>query len=226
MDSIVSIEPRLAKLGVRVGLLVVEDVKVRERSTRLDEEIEKIVDHVKREIGSLEALREHPYVKAYRSFLWRLGIDPTKTRPSSEALARRVLRGSPLPKINNIVDAGNASSLLHMVPIGLYDLDRLQLPARLILCVESCRFEPIGGEPRLLKPGTPVLVDSSDYVLHVYPHRDARKTAINEGTRRLLAVSAGVEGVKESSLRESLEEFSRLLKVDGLTPRLGEIIIV
>ena len=226
MNIIDSIDPKLAGLGVRLGLLIVEGVNVRERSSKLDEEIERIVNLVKERIGSLEALREHPYVKAYRSFLWRLGIDPTKIRPSSEALARRVLRGSPLPRINNIVDAGNASSLLHMVPIGLYDLDRLQPPVRLTLCREPCSFEPIGGKPRLLNPGTPVLVDSSGYVIHVYPHRDAKRTAINEGTRRLLAVSAGVAGVEESSLRESLEDFARLLEADGLTPRLGEITIV
>ncbi len=226
MNIIDSIDSKLAGLGVRLGLLIVEGVNVRERSSMLDEEIERIVNLVKERIGSLEALREHPYVKAYRSFLWRLGIDPTKIRPSSEALARRVLRGSPLPRINNIVDAGNASSLLHMVPIGLYDLDRLQPPVRLTLCREPCSFEPIGGKPRLLNPGTPVLVDSSGYVIHVYPHRDAQRTAINEGTRRLLAVSAGVAGVEESSLRESLEDFARLLEADGLTPRLGEITIV
>jgi len=43
--------------------------------------------------ASLEGLKEDPVVRAYRDFYWRLGIDPTKVRPSSEALARRALRG-------------------------------------------------------------------------------------------------------------------------------------
>jgi phosphoenolpyruvate synthase (EC 2.7.9.2) len=43
--------------------------------------------------ASLEGLKEDPVVRAYRDFYWRLGIDPTKVRPSSEALARRAFRG-------------------------------------------------------------------------------------------------------------------------------------
>jgi DNA/RNA-binding domain of Phe-tRNA-synthetase-like protein len=196
---------------------------VRDRSESLDAEIEKIVKNVKKELGSPESLKNHPYVRAYRNFLWRLGIDPTKIRPSSEALARRILRGSPLPKINNIVDAGNASSLKHMVPIGLYDLDKLIPPLKLTLCEEECLFEPLGGKPRVLKQGTPVLLDTSGYVLHVYPHRDAAKTAVRVETRRILAISAGVQGVEDESLIKSLEDFARLLEIDGLKPRLTRV---
>jgi Uncharacterized conserved protein len=45
-----------------------------------------------------EKLKEDPVVKSYRSFLWRFGIDPTKVRPSGEALRRRIARGDKLPK--------------------------------------------------------------------------------------------------------------------------------
>ncbi|MEM2412537.1 MAG: hypothetical protein QW447_02425, partial [Candidatus Bathyarchaeia archaeon] len=41
----------------------------------------------------IEKLKENPVVRAYRDFYWKLGIDPTKTRPSGEALLRRVLHG-------------------------------------------------------------------------------------------------------------------------------------
>ena len=57
----------------------------------------------------------------YRQF----GVDPTKVRPSNEALLRRVKRGAALPRINSLVDVGNVMSLLLQVPVGLYDLDRV-----------------------------------------------------------------------------------------------------
>jgi DNA/RNA-binding domain of Phe-tRNA-synthetase-like protein len=53
------------------------------------------------------------------------GIDPTKTRPSSEALLRRLRRGDPLPRINTLVDICNACSVQTLLPYGLYDLDRI-----------------------------------------------------------------------------------------------------
>src|SRR6185295_4907591 len=56
----------------------------------------------------------------------RVGLDPTKTRPSSEALLRRVRRGDELPRINSLVDVINWCSLESQLPFGLYDLDKVQ----------------------------------------------------------------------------------------------------
>jgi DNA/RNA-binding domain of Phe-tRNA-synthetase-like protein len=61
-----------------------------------------------------------------RALYRRFGIDPTKTRPSSEALLRRAVRGDPFPRINSLVDVANVMSLLAQSPVGLYDLDRVE----------------------------------------------------------------------------------------------------
>ena len=69
-----------------------------------------------------------PDTASARILYRRFGIDPTKTRPSSEALLRRALRGDPFPRINSLVDVANVMSLLAQSPVGLYDLDRVQGP--------------------------------------------------------------------------------------------------
>ena len=51
----------------------------------------------------------------------RIGLDPTKTRPSSEALLRRVRKGDTLPRINSLVDVCNWCSVEFQLPYGLYD---------------------------------------------------------------------------------------------------------
>jgi DNA/RNA-binding domain of Phe-tRNA-synthetase-like protein len=56
----------------------------------------------------------------------KVGIDPTKRRPSSEALLRRVLKGDPLPRINSVVDVCNWCSVEFQLPYGLYDADRIE----------------------------------------------------------------------------------------------------
>jgi DNA/RNA-binding domain of Phe-tRNA-synthetase-like protein len=61
-----------------------------------------------------------------RALFRRFGVDPTKVRPSNEALLRRVKRGEGLPRINSLVDVGNVMSMLLQVPVGLYDLDRVE----------------------------------------------------------------------------------------------------
>jgi len=60
-------------------------------------------------------------VAAVRAMYKRVGLDPTKTRPSSEALLRRVRKGDQLPRINSLVDVCNWCSLEFQLPYGLYD---------------------------------------------------------------------------------------------------------
>jgi DNA/RNA-binding domain of Phe-tRNA-synthetase-like protein len=67
------------------------------------------------EVGPVSRARE-----LYRRF----GVDPTRVRPSSEALMRRLKKGEPLPRINSLVDIANALSVQLQVPVGLYDLGK------------------------------------------------------------------------------------------------------
>jgi DNA/RNA-binding domain of Phe-tRNA-synthetase-like protein len=90
------------------------------------------------DVGSIGRARE-----LYR----RYGIDPTRTRPSSEALFRRMRKGEPMPRINSLVDVANALSVQLQVPVGLYDLGKVageELVIRLGLKGES--YEGIGKE--------------------------------------------------------------------------------
>jgi DNA/RNA-binding domain of Phe-tRNA-synthetase-like protein len=64
-------------------------------------------------------------VAAVRAMYKRVGLDPTKTRPSSEALLRRVRKGDSLPRINSLVDVCNWCSLEFQLPYGLYDAAHL-----------------------------------------------------------------------------------------------------
>ena len=59
-----------------------------------------------------------------RALYRRFGIDPTKVRPSNEALLRRLKKGEPMPRVNSLVDVANAMSIQLQVPVGLYDLDK------------------------------------------------------------------------------------------------------
>lgn len=62
---------------------------------------------------------------AVRTMYKRVGIDPTKTRPSNEALLRRVRKGDTLPRINSAVDIINWCSLEFQLPYGLYDSSKI-----------------------------------------------------------------------------------------------------
>jgi DNA/RNA-binding domain of Phe-tRNA-synthetase-like protein len=102
---------------VRPGLLWFAGATVRDREPRLDAVL----------AAAENGVRAHPPddAAAVRTMYKRVGIDPTKRRPSSEALLRRVRKGEPLPRINAMVDVCNWCSLEFQLPYGLYDLDHV-----------------------------------------------------------------------------------------------------
>src|SRR5262245_62088728 len=65
-------------------------------------------------------------IAAVRTMFKRVGLDPTKTRPSSEALLRRGRKGDTLPRINSMVDVCNWCSLEFQLPYGLYDAAQIE----------------------------------------------------------------------------------------------------
>ncbi len=81
-----------------------------------------------------------------RALYRRFGVDPTRYRPASEALLRRVSRGEPLPRVNSLVDVGNVVSLRLQVPVGLYDLARVEGSLRVRLGREGEAYPGIGKE--------------------------------------------------------------------------------
>ncbi|NON61884.1 B3/4 domain-containing protein [Acidianus sp. RZ1] len=171
-----------------------------------------------------ERLKENPVVRAYRDFYWRIGIDPTKTRPAGEALRRRIERNGKLPRINDIVDAGNIASSSTLIPIGIYDIAKVKGEPSIVLSKGGEIFYPIGKDkPETLRPGIPIMIDE-EKVMHIYPHRDSRITSVEESTRDVLIVGAGVPGVDKEIIKNAVEvTTSLILKLGG--KQVHEVVI-
>ncbi|MEO9365640.1 MULTISPECIES: B3/4 domain-containing protein [Candidatus Nitrosocaldus] len=183
------------------------DVKVRH-----NHDYSNVMDELKARLTlSKDDLKNHPVVRALRDFYWRLGIDPTKVRPSSEALARRFLMGK-MPRINNVVDAGNIASIETLVPIGIYDLAMVK--GRLVLrrAISNEEFIDITGKASRLTGKEIVLADEQG-VIHVFPHRDALRTSVKDYTSRILVVGCYImDGMDASLARVAVDRTIELIK--------------
>lgn len=82
---------------------------------------------------------EHPTVTAIRKLFRAAGCDPTRYRPSSEALIRRILKGEDLAAIQPLVDLNNALSIDLAVPS----------------CIMAAPLEPPMEPPLVLRAGAP-----------------------------------------------------------------------
>ena len=112
---------------VRLGWSTIDALTVRAESADLRREIEAYGDDLRRSYGGGRSA-EVPGAADARELYKAVGLDPTKTRPSNEALLRRVLKGEALYRVNTLVDALNLASLRHQLPFGLYDAARLRPP--------------------------------------------------------------------------------------------------
>ena len=125
------------------------------------------------EVGAVARARE-----LYRRF----GIDPTRVRPSSEALLRRLRKGEALPRVNSLVDVANALSVQLQVPVGLYDLDKVKGEELVIrLGAEGEGYTGIGKE-RVNLAGRICVADAEGPCGN--PSADSARTMITTDTER------------------------------------------
>lgn len=203
-DFEIRLRPEARRLGIQLAARVIHCTVTR------DYDLQPYLDETQRRLTlSKEELKNHEIARALRDFYWRIGIDPTKQRPSSEALARRLITTGYLPMINSVVDACNLVSAETLIPIGLYDTDKIEGKLSLRAARLDEKFTDINGEIKALRKGEIVLSDDIG-PLHVFPHRDAERTKITLKTRSVLIVSCGVPGVSEAQLENATEKVATL----------------
>jgi DNA/RNA-binding domain of Phe-tRNA-synthetase-like protein len=168
---------------VRPGVLTFEGLTVTADDPRMDAPLS----------AAEAAVRVHPPDEsaAVRRMYRRTGIDPTKRRPSSEALLRRVRKGEALPRINSLVDICNWCSLEFQLPYGLYDLDRIEGDVMLRLGAEGESYAGIRKD-EVHVAGRIALADARGPFGN--PSSDSARTMVTAGaTRALMIVFAPAE---------------------------------
>lgn len=139
--------------------------------------------------------------RLYRS----CGMEPTRHRPSSEALLRRTLQGKGLYRINNVVDACNLASLTFLLPVGMYDLARVHGDVTLRLGTAEEQYAGIRKGPVHLE-GRLGLFDAEGPFGS--PTSDSDRTCTREDTTSLLAVIMATPGYGEAAMEAALDVFA------------------
>jgi DNA/RNA-binding domain of Phe-tRNA-synthetase-like protein len=200
---------KIGRLAMCIGLI--NGVTVSKEDERLRQLKKRVYEEVRRKI-SIEALKNDSTVRAYRDFYWKLGIDPTKTRPAGEALVRRVLHGDELPNISTVVDAYNMSSLQTIVPISGFDRDCTAPPFQVRFAMNGEAFTGIGMKaPVSLTEKILVLADRRQ-VLCIYPHRDSDKTKTTMDTKNVTIIAYGAPRISQKQLREAVATALSLIR--------------
>ncbi len=171
------------------------------------QEINSFTEELRAE-SDVDACKEQYAIAATRIAYRRCGKDPSRYRPSAEALRRRLLRGMQLYQIDTLVDIINLVSLRSGFSIGGFDADKIQ-GNQLVLGIgrEGEPYEGIGRGVLNIE-GLPVYRDAIGGI--GTPTSDHERTKMDLGTIHLLAIINGYSG--EQGLQEAAEFTLDLLR--------------
>lgn len=156
-----------------------------------------------------ESLKEVASIAATRRVYKACGKDPSRYRPASEALIRRVLQGKELYQLNTLVDLVNLASIAFGYSIGGFDAERFEGDTLTLgIGREGEPYEGI-GRGMLNIAGLPVYRDAIGGV--GTPTSDNERTKITEETRHLVVLINGYDG-NEQRVRQNAEYIQQLLR--------------
>ena len=162
-----------------------------------------------REKYTVDSIKEMPSIQATRTAYKRCGKDPSRYRPSGEALCRRLLRGLELYKVDTVVDLINLVSIASGYSIGGFDADKFEGDTLTLGIGRAGEpYEGIGrGELNI--EGMPVYRDAVGGV--GTPTSDNERTKLSLETTHLLAIVNGYDG-DTAHLQETIDYMKALLK--------------
>jgi DNA/RNA-binding domain of Phe-tRNA-synthetase-like protein len=210
----VELGPRL-----RLGIVWADPVAPAASGSALDGEMVALAGSLRARYAGRSPSEIEPLAPArelYKSF----GIDPTRTRPSSEALLRRVLKDKPLPRILNAVDLCNLCSLRFLLPLGLYDAGKIRGPVQLRRGRPGESYRGIRKDEVHLE-GRPVLADRDGAFGN--PTSDSLRTSVGAETTALWMVIFAPSSYSSELMDENVR-FARAAMERHLAPEGRQVV--
>lgn len=193
--------------GIRAAIIEADGVSVGASSADLACEIDQKCAELRNKF-TLESLAQAEAVVAVRSMFRGWGMDPSKYRPSSEALLRRVVQGKGLYNVSNVVDLTNLGSIETGWPYGVYNRAAINREISLRLGRSGEKYEGIGRRVWHLE-GRPVLADANGPFGS--PISDSTRTQVQEGVREVLTIIYAPGTASDTALTSAAETQSRRL---------------
>jgi DNA/RNA-binding domain of Phe-tRNA-synthetase-like protein len=125
-------------------------------------------------------------VAQWRKIFKAAGTDPNRYRHSAEALYRRIKKQNYLQTINSAIDLNNFFSLQYEVPIGIYDLDKLQGSIiELRIGTDGETYIGLNGRENSLKN---LIIACDEAGPFGSPFVDSSRAPVTEGTKNAVQI--------------------------------------
>ncbi|MFG6496629.1 phenylalanine--tRNA ligase beta subunit-related protein [Fictibacillus sp. UD] len=208
----ITISPKINELvpNFKIGTITYHDIAISESPQMIKGRFQLFTESLRLEE---KTAADYPGVAEYRSVFKTLGTDPSRYRPASEALLRRVLGGKDLPPINSGVDVNNFFSIRFAIPIGLYNLDQIQSDVEIRIGVAEDSYEGLNGREMNME-GKLLSADSAG--AFGSPIVDSKRTMVDETVRNALHIVYLQPSMDKNEARQLLESMATMFtQVNG-----------
>ena len=205
------------ELPIQTGIIQVEDVSVT-KDASVYQALLECARKYRRKYAD-KTISDIPGVQRGRQLFRMMGIEPTKHRPSSEAMLRRAMKDKPIYAVNTLVDVSNWCALDFLLPNGIYDVRKIK--GDILLCKGLPGDEYVGVNKREVHL-------ENRYALRDEigpfgsPMTDSHRTAIDSDTRAAIAIMYAPPEYNSDHLLTQCQDYAeRILRHCG-----GHIVLV
>lgn len=151
---------------------------------------------------------ENKKLKSFRDFYERLELDPYSEPPAVENLYRRFLEEGKLPQVNSVVDSQNLVAMQTLVPMGVFDIDKIEGQLFLRFAQKDEEFRPLGGGLEFLSEKA-VIISDNKKALNKFPYKDSIYQKIGRETKNVLILGDLVKGLNRKDVEKAVSQTAK-----------------
>ncbi|KPB03007.1 B3/B4 domain-containing protein [Bacillus sp. CHD6a] len=198
----------------KYGIIMYNDISISSSPQMLKGRIRLFQESLHLDLEDKD-MKDIPGVAQWRSVFKETGIDPSRYRPSVEALYRRIKKGQFLEPFNSAVDLNNFFSMKYEIPFGIYDAEKIVGDVTVAIGDETSSYEGLNGREITLAK---MLHTRDEVGPFGSPFVDSRRTAVSEESTSALHVVYFKPSMKSDECEEMLAAISEMfLQVHGGT---------
>ena len=172
-DSLLQIEPTF-----KIGIIHYTKIVVSSSPQMLKGRLQLFQEQLFFDLEE-KSVTEFEGIKEWRVLWKKLGADPNRYRPSVEALYRRIAKQNYITPMHSAVDLNNFFSMRYEIPMGIYDLEKIQGDVTISLGSEDTKYEGLNGRENKLQH---ILTLKDKVGPFGSPFVDSVRTAVTEDT--------------------------------------------
>lgn len=143
-----------------------------------------------------------PEVQAWRRAFTQMGLKPTQYRCASESLLRRYRKEGSLPPLHPLVDLCNATSIAFAIPVGAFDVDRIEGDLQVRYAHGDETYLSFTGQAEHPEPGEVVFADSSGRAhARRWTNRQSCASAVGDTTTTALIITEALHDTAPTAIR-------------------------